>query len=196
MKHSTLYNVMLKKLVVTFVFVLPLAVWILYKPVRILLPGLNGVTCVSNVLCLEETSTMNEASILYEEALFFVTNEVGEIRNNPRIIFCITEKCNQSFGFHSHAKAHTIGVSGIVISPQGWNEHILRHELIHHLQAERLGVIKQWRSPTWFKEGMAYSLSQDSRPALTEPLLKYKAEFDEWLYSTGKDSLWEEADKL
>jgi len=187
---------MLKKAVIILILVAPISIWAFYKPVRILMPAINGVTCVSDTLCLEDIDRVSEAGILYEKALKFVNIEVEKIKDNPRVIFCMTERCNQAFGFHPPAKAHTIGVSGIVVSPWGWNETILRHEMIHHLQAEQLGVIKQWRSPNWFKEGMAYSLSQDARPNLTESLKKYKSEFEKWLNTVGKENLWKEASRL
>ena len=68
--------------------------------------------------------------------------------------------------------------------------------MIHHLQAERLGVLKQWRSPNWFKEGMAYSLSQDPRSDISELFQKYSLEFEKWYRSVGKENLWKEARKL
>ena len=185
------------KITTTFVlFILPTTVWLLYKPVRILAPEFNGMNCFSTSICLEDTNRINQARLLYDHALAFVNSEAGKIRNKPRIIFCSTENCNQSFGFHAPAKAHTIGLSGIVIGPHGWNEYILRHELIHHLQAERLGIIRQWRSPSWFKEGMAYSFSQDTRLTLTKPLLDYKAKFESWFDMVGEENLWQEASKL
>jgi hypothetical protein len=68
--------------------------------------------------------------------------------------------------------------------------------MIHHIQAERMGVYKQWRSPVWFKEGMAYSLSKDSRKNLAEPFQQYRAKFEGWYQSVGKERLWEEAKHL
>ena len=68
--------------------------------------------------------------------------------------------------------------------------------MIHHVQAERLGIFTQWRSPAWFKEGMAYSLSQDPRSHLAKPLQQYRSDFEKWYQSVGKERLWEEAQKL
>ena len=120
---------------------------------------------------------------------------VDTIEKKPRIIFCDSKACFQSFGFH-RAAANTVGISGIVIGPRGWKDCYIRHEMIHHLQAERLGVLKQWRSPTWFKEGMAYSLGQNPRENLPEPWQQYRSEFEKWYQSVGKERLWEEAQKL
>lgn len=68
--------------------------------------------------------------------------------------------------------------------------------MIHHIQAERLGAYKQWRSPDWFKEGMAYSLSQDPRRDLAEQFKQYRARFEAWYQSMGKERLWEEAKNI
>ena len=72
----------------------------------------------------------------------------------------------------------------------------MRHEMIHHLQAERLGVVRQWFMPEWFTEGMACSLSGDPRPALTEPRKGFREKFERWSRSVGKERIWTEASKL
>ena len=81
------------------------------------------------------------------------------------------------------------------MAPRGWKNYYLRHEMIHHLQAERMGVLDQWLSPEWFKEGMAYSLGQDPRPRLSEPWQQYRSDFETWYQTVGKERLWEEACK-
>ena len=174
---------------------IPGASWAFYKPVRVLAPELNGVTCFSDAICMEDVSRYEEASVLYGEALAFVNAEVGAVEDPPRAIFCSTQDCFEAFGF-DRAAAHTVGVSGIVVGPRGWKRHNLRHEMIHHLQAERLGVFRQWRSPEWFKEGMAYVLSQDPRPVLGEPWQGYRSRFAAWFQSVGRERLWMEAARL
>ncbi|HRX71158.1 MAG: hypothetical protein H6973_19955 [Gammaproteobacteria bacterium] len=173
----------------------PVVGWAFYKPMRVLDPEWNEVTCVSEEVCVEDLARAEEANSIYELALSFVNSSVGAIHNKPRATFCSSAKCFEAFGFRAPAKAKTVGVSGIVIGPAGWNEFILRHEIIHHLQSEQLGVIGQWLRPNWFKEGMAYSLSEDPRQ-LVEPLSKYREEFDSWHQRVGKERLWKEAKKL
>ena len=68
--------------------------------------------------------------------------------------------------------------------------------MIHHLQAERLGVFGQWRRPAWLTEGMAYSLGQDPRPDLGEPWQEYRAAFETWYQAVGNARLWEEVRTL
>lgn len=173
----------------------PAAVWMLYKPMRVVVPELNGVSCTSEDICTDNALRYEEAVALYEEAYEFVNSSVGTIEKKPRVIFCASQACFQSFGF-SKAAASTVGTSGIVIGSRGWKNYYIRHEMIHHLQAERLGVLKQWRSPPWFKEGMAYSLSQDPRSDLSEVFKKYRLEFEKWYRSVDKENLWQEARKL
>lgn len=186
---------MLKRILILALLSLPLAAWAFFKPVRILAPELAGVTCVDETICIDDPSRLAEAAGLYREALEFVASSIGRIAQAPRVVFCTSEACNESFGFR--AAANTIGTFGIVISPRAWKPYYLRHEMIHHLQKERLGNIKGWLvTPDWFIEGMAYSLSEDPRPALPEPLQHYRAQFETWYRQVGKEGLWAEAARL
>ncbi|MCY4384277.1 MAG: hypothetical protein OXE44_14125 [Nitrospinae bacterium] len=186
---------MLKRLLLICLICIPVAVWGLYKQARVLAPEWNGVSCVSDVICMENAARHPEAAALYEEAYASVNASLGAIENKPRAIFCGSQACFEAFGFDK-AAAHTVGGSGIVIGPRGWKDYYLRHEMIHHLQAERLGVFRQWLSPDWFKEGMAYALSRDPRPKLSAPWGRYRAQFEKWYRFVGKERLWEEARKL
>ncbi len=186
-KMHTLIWVLLIGLVCT-----PPAAWTFYKPTRVLVPQWNGVSCFRETICTDDASRYKEALALYDEAYTFVHSSVGAIEQKPRVIFCASHACFRSFGFDK-AAAHTVGISGIVISPRGWKDHYIRHEMIHHLQAERLGVFGQWRSPAWLTEGMAFVLSQDPRPDLGEPRQQDRAAFEKWYQTVGKARLWEEA---
>jgi hypothetical protein len=158
-------------------------------------PQWNGVSCVTEQICIESAEKVVEATALYDAAVGFVNESVGKVERNPRVTFCSSAECFSGFGFRAPAKAKTVGLAGIVVGPDGWESHILRHEIIHHLQSERLGIIGQWRSPYWFKEGMAYSLSKDPRN-LTEPLASYRETFRKWYLQVGKEQLWEAAKDL
>jgi hypothetical protein len=187
---------MLKRIIFATLLLSPAAAWALYKPVRVLAPQwVAGVSCVTETICLEDAARYAEAKGLYTNALDFIDSSVASIEAPPRVTFCSTETCFQAFGFNK-STARTVGVSGIVISPRGWSQYYLRHEMIHHLQAERMGVYRQWRSPDWFKEGMAYSLSQDPRTDLGEPLQGYRSRFEEWYRSIDKNRIWEAAKDL
>lgn len=187
---------MLKRLFLIALLFSPVAAWALYKPMRVIAPQwVAGVSCPTKTICIDDVTHYGEAQRLYSDALHFVGVAVSTIEKSPRVVFCSTEACFQSFGFNK-SSARTVGVAGIVISPRGWNQYYLRHEMIHHIQAERLGMYKQWRSPDWFKEGMAYSLSEDPRTNLSGPWQQYRVRFEAWYQSVGKERLWEEAKNL
>ena len=186
---------MLIRLLLISVLCVPVAAWAFFKPVRIVAPELAGLSCINGTICTDDTSRYQEAAGLYDKALQFVDSSVGVIETPPRVIFCSSDSCFQSFGLGKRSAA-TIGTSGIVISPRAWKPYYVRHEMIHHLQNERLGMLKAWREPKWFTEGMAYSLSEDPRPKLSEPLERYRSQFEQWYKHVGKRRLWAEADKL
>ena len=162
---------------------------------RVIAPQWNGVSCVTEQICLESLDKAEDAKMLYDSAVVFVNEFVGKLKTNPRIIFCTSAECFGAFGSRAPAKAKTVGLSGIVVGPDGWENHIIRHEIIHHLQSEQLGIISQWRSPAWFKEGMAYYLSGDDRN-LSEPLKSYRDKFGDWYRQVGEEHMWEAAKTL
>lgn len=186
---------MLKRLLLIGMFLIPATAWAFIKPVRVVAPELAGVSCSREFICTDDTSRYQEAVALYDEALHFVNSSVGAIENKPRVTFCSTETCFQFFGLGKRSAA-TIGTFGIVISPRAWKPYYVRHEMIHHLQNERLGLVKVWRDPQWFVEGMAYALSEDPRPKLSEPFEQYRSQFNVWYKQVGKTQLWTKARNL
>jgi hypothetical protein len=187
---------MMKRVLLFALLVLPIAVWVFFKPVRVIAPEWAGVSCVTEDICVDDPARLAQASRLYRNAIQFVDASIGETRHKPRVIFCATETCFQSFGLGKRSAA-TIGTFGIVVSPRAWEPYYVLHEMIHHLQKERLGILKTWVStPEWFIEGMAYSLSEDPRTVLAEPLQQYRTDFEVWYRQVGKQRLWAEAENL
>jgi hypothetical protein len=186
---------MLKRLLFVAPLALPVAAWAFVKPLRVLAPEFAGVTCFEKV-CVDDAALLSKAKALSEEAAFFVQSSVGELRAVPRMVFCSTTECSRTFGFSANG-AYNVGTLGVVISHRGWHSYFVRHELIHHLQNERLGSLNAWLFvPDWFKEGMAYSLSEDPRTRLPEPLEGYRAKFESWFKRVGVEHLWAEAERL
>lgn len=186
---------MLKRLLLVAMLCTPFAAWALFKPVRVIAPELAGLSCIGDTLCTDDRSKHREAAKLYDEALAFVDSAVGAIENEPRVIFCSSDACAEYFGIGKRG-GMSIGRAGIVIGPRAWKPYYVRHEMIHHLQHERLGLIKVLMLPKWFKEGMAYSLSEDPRPNLSEPFENFRSRFEAWYSNVGKERLWVEASKL
>lgn len=183
---------MLKRwLLIAWLSCIPLAVWAFVKPVRIL-ETFKGVSCVGDAICTDDIAQYEQASKLYEGALQFLAASITPLQTRPLVVFCASEACYQSFG-SSKSTAESIGRFCIVISPRGWKPFYIRHELIHRLQAQQMGVLKMYRAPTWFIEGMAYSLSEDPRTELAQPYQQFRSQFQAWYAQMGREHLWNEA---
>ena len=187
---------MLKRLLLVTILAAPIAAWVFFKPVRVLALDWNNVTCFGDYICTDDPSSYSAASTLYDSAHEFVEATIGPMAHKPRVIFCSTDLCFQSFGLGRRSAA-TIGTVAIVLSPRAWKPYYVRHEMIHHIQNERLGSLKAWAiTPEWFVEGMAYSLSEDPRPVLSEPSQQDRTQFEAWFRKIRKDYLWQEAASL
>ncbi len=186
---------MLRKVALVAVLVLPFAAWAFAKPVRVLAPQLEGLTCDHGV-CVDDPARRAEAAALYRDALQYVQASLGPMEAQPRAVFCSTAECARKFGF-KRQNAYNCGTFAIVIGNRGWQPFFVRHELIPHVQNEHLGSLQMWLlKPVWFREGMAYSLSGDPRHPLPQPLEGYRAEFETWYQKIGPSKLWQEASEL
>lgn len=183
---------MLKRwMLIAWLSCIPLSVWALVKPAR-LLEKFKEVSCVGDTICTDDMTHFLEASKLYEGALQFLATSITPLQARPLIVFCSSEACYRSFGFN-RTKGESIGRFCIVISPRGWNSYVIRHEMIHRLQYQQMGVLKMYREPSWFIEGMAYSLSEDPRTELVQPYQQYRSQFQAWYAQVGREHLWNEA---
>ena len=139
---------------------------------------------------VEESISLDNLDAETEVISVFVTSKVGDIEHPPRTIFCSTMECTKAFGFTSNG-AYTVGTFGVAISYRGWKPYFVRHELIHHLQNERLGTLNAWLlKPKWFTEGMAYSMSEDPRNPLPQPLQGWRDSFERWRESINEKNFW------
>ena len=184
LKHATVRKMAL----IVMLCCVPVAAFAIARP-ALVLKYLAGLSCSGNFVCTDDPSRLEEASELYEGAAEFLASSVAPLGKRPLVVFCTTPACFQ-FSGNSGPAARTVGKFIIVISPRGWQPYYLRHEMIHWLQAERLGYFKMYGEPEWFIEGMAYSLSQDPRPTLAEPWQGYRTKFQAWYAEGGKDHLW------
>jgi len=175
--------------------VIPLVAWFAVKPVRVVAPSAFGLLCTNQAVCVESANKLPEALALYSEAFNFVREQVGPIQGRPLVVFCSTEACSNHFGLGLRS-AVTVGTMGTVVSPSAWKSYYVRHELIHHLQGQKFGVLRRMLMPSWLIEGMAYSLSQDPRLQLAEPWQQYRTRFNEWLAKVGQANMWPEASHL
>lgn len=187
---------MKKGIIALIVLALPFASWSLYKPVRVLAPELNGLTCINEKICLDDISETMDARLLYLESARVANSAAGDFYNKPRAIFCATEQCYTSFGFKAPSVAHAVGKSGVVISPRGWSNEKVIHEFVHHIQAERIGVIKMLFKPDWLIEGMAYYVSNDNMQGVPQRYIEAREHYEKWHGELGGEQLWEAVNKL
>lgn len=181
------------RLALLLLVVVPVAAWALVKPVRVIAPGLAGLDCAQGApVCVEDPARNAEAHQLVADGMAFVNHHVAALEGSPRFVFCSTQACADTFGLGARS-AVTAGTWGTVIGPRAWAPHYVRHELIHHLQGQRLGLLPRLFKPTWWVEGMAYALSEDPRTPLAEPWESHRREFKAWHARVGAERLWDEA---
>ena len=185
----------LKRLALLLFAIVPALAWAVVKPVRVIAPEWGGVTCTSATVCVDDVSKVAEADALYAEALGFVDEKVSPVPGTPRVTFCSYQACADYFGLKGRA-AVTVGTVGTIIGPRAWKPYYVRHELIHYLQAQELGVPRLPVEPSWFVEGMAYGLSEDPRAPLAQPFEAYRSQFLAWYKSVGRERLWVEGRRL
>ncbi|MBI3230737.1 MAG: hypothetical protein HYZ45_11355 [Burkholderiales bacterium] len=179
----------LKRLGVLIFVIAPLCAWFLVKPVRVIAPRLVGITCPMENVCVDDISKYGEAAALYAEGSAFVASVLSPLRAPPKVIFCSTVACAENFGLGARS-AVTVARFGTVIGPKAWKPYYVRHEMIHVLQGEQVGVIPLLFKPSWFVEGMAYALSDDPRTTLAEPFETDRSMFRKWFQTIGKNSVW------
>jgi hypothetical protein len=183
------------RLILLVTLVTPILAWFLVKPLRVVAPLWQGVACADSGVCVDDPGRSAEAALLYQEARRFVSGRLAPLGGTPRVVFCSTDLCADSFGLGARS-AVTVGTWGTVIGPRAWKAYYVRHELIHRLQAEKLGTLPLLLKPGWFVEGMAYALSEDPRPLLVEPFESQRQRFRAWLATIDPAVLWTEAEKL
>jgi len=156
---------------------LPFVAWATFKPVRILAPELNGVTCTGRV-CVEDAARLPRAIRLQQAAMARTAEDIGPLERPPLTVFCSTRECYRSFGGGLERGA-TLLDWGVILPSESWQTYLVEHEYIHMLQAEKLGLIGRQRTPDWFKEGMPFFISQPpdfDLPDYARPLVaKYRA---------------------
>jgi hypothetical protein len=184
---------LLSRIVLLATLAAPFAAWAFMKPLRVLAPQLAGVSCYSGGICTDDASRLDELVQMKAAAIRFVELKLGALADQPRIVFCSTEVCERSFGIGARA-SYNVGTVGVVVARRGWQSYFIRHELIHHLQGERIGTLRMWlKTPTWIIEGMAYSVSEDPRHPLQQPWETYRQQYERWVATVPQSHLWSAA---
>lgn len=178
----------LKLASVALVLAGPVAAWATFKPVRILSPALNGVTCLGRV-CVEDPSRLGQATELQRRAVAEVARKLLPLEEFPLTVFCSTRECYRSFGGGMERGA-TLFDWGVILPPESWVAHIVEHEYIHMLQAQQLGLLGRERTPAWFKEGMPFLVSNPPDHDLPAYARPYVASYEAWERRVGRRNAW------
>jgi len=169
---------------------LPVVAWAMVKPLRVVAPELVGLSCTEDNICTDDLSRLNEARALLISSYKFVGDQLGDVQSRPRAVFCSTAECASKFGLVRSVAVNVASV-GVIFSERAWKPYYVRHELIHQLQNERLGVVNAWLfKPSWFVEGMAYSRSEDPHRPLPEPFESYRRQYEVWEGQHQAADLW------
>lgn len=175
------------------VLTLPIAALAFVKPLRVVAPSLiPGVACPLPNVCTDSVAQLGDAQQLYKEGYATAATAVGPFRKVPRVVFCTTDSCAESFGLGRRA-AEAVGDFGLIVAPRGWKSFYLAHELIHYRQAESLGNLAVATKPEWLIEGMAYSLSGDPRHPLSSPFEQWRSQFEAWHANLDTRDMWDAA---
>lgn len=172
----------------------PAIAWAAFKPVRVLAPTLNGVTCVARV-CVEDHSRLADAQMLQTAAAAAVGRKLVPLDQLPLTVFCSTRECYHSFGGGMERGA-TLFNWGVILPPESWVAHIVEHEYIHMLQAQELGLVGRQQTPAWFKEGMPFLVSQPPAYDLPAYAVPLAAEYQAWEQRVGRKNVWQAAAEL
>ncbi|MEQ1345658.1 hypothetical protein [Acinetobacter seifertii] len=169
--------------------VLMLATLIWFKPIRVVFAHHLSLLHCEDHICVDDAKTEPLAKTLYNRSLQETQDKVGVFHQQPTMVFCSTLECANTFGM-GKAAAKAVGNLGLLVAPRGWKDFYITHELIHHRQAEEWGNIAMLTKPKWLVEGMAYSLSDDPRPTLSEPFQQWRAQFKLWHQQNPNPNIW------
>lgn len=113
-----------KRLALLLLVGVPVLSWAVVKPLRVIAPTLAGVSCPNAQVCVDDLSRLEEATALRDAAVGFVSERLGPLPPDARVVFCATETCADAFGL-GRRSAVTVGGQGTVIGPRAW-KHVLR----------------------------------------------------------------------
>lgn len=147
-------------------------------PLRIAAPQLFGMHCAEQV-CVESDRDLETALALFRSARDDVEALAGTELPPHRAVLCKSDACHARFGGGAE-RAISFPFLGMVVAGQSWQDYIIRHELIHWLQFEHYGAFETMSHPAWFREGMAYALSDAPDWDIPEPFKPWIAESQYW----------------
>lgn len=157
---------------------------ILPVPLKIATPQLFGMHCAAQV-CTEDEQDLAAALELFRSARGEVEALADTKLPNLHAVMCKSDACYARFGGGAE-RAISFPFLGMVVAGRSWQNYIVRHEMIHWLQFEHFGAFETMSYPAWFREGMAYALSEAPASDIPPEFVQWMAQYREW---EGKRSL-------
>jgi hypothetical protein len=138
-------------------------------PQRMIAPSWFGLSEVAPNVFSDDPSKAKQQLAFIDQSNQTVSAFFGDLQSTPRIIFCTTMKCEQTFGKNGSV-AVAYGWHFIHIPPRAFIDPIVGQVLVTH-EHVHIELVKRWgwtalydeKIPSWFNEGLASLLSQDSR---------------------------------
>lgn len=186
-QYSKIIKIGLYGFVALALLILATLIW--FKPIRVVFAHHLSLLHCEDHICVDDAKAEPLAKTLYNRSLQETQDKVGAFHQQPTMVFCSTLECANTFGM-GKAAAKAVGNLGLLVAPRGWKDFYITHELIHHRQAEEWGNIAMLTKPKWLVEGMAYSLSDDPRPTLSEPFQQWRAQFKLWHQQNPNPNIW------
>ena len=128
-------------------------------------PGCYGLERAADRIYVEAGHDATPLLRNIERAKANVSHALG-VPAVPKVtlVVCGTEECDRKLGGLG-ARATTYGASFIRVSPRGWDETILTHELAHVVLHDAFGTLRLLSGdlPAWRNEGFAVLISKDER---------------------------------
>lgn len=127
------------------------------QPVNALMVGLSSMTEYENHIYMEQSipeETQKEIIDDYGKSKDKILDFFNEVSASPTIIFVQSPETTKRYAQNRTGQTYYMYWGNyIVIGPNGFNEDVIAHELMHSELRER--VKKKDSIPVWFDEGLA-----------------------------------------
>jgi hypothetical protein len=156
----------IKKRRKTFIFILSLFIFVMIfvvyymmipQPTNAMMVGFSNMLRYDNKVYMEKNITAETRDNLYKDFEHSKTRLLEffeEIKSSPTIIFVQSPKALKSYAQNQTGQTYYMYWGNyIVIGPNGFNEDVIAHELMHSELRER--IKKHNVIPVWFDEGLA-----------------------------------------
>lgn len=130
---------------------------------RALTPTLFGMHKIAPNIYSDAPDKSKPHLALISAARTQASDFFGPLQTNPRYILCTTDRCTKRFGLRT--RGLNLGYHLILIGPKGINASIITHEIAHSELHRTMGLrdMTKPKFPSWFDEGLASYISNDTR---------------------------------